>query len=295
MDICRKQNISPEIVNKYNRLKKEIEPHKKELSDMFSDLMINIGEGVKFFKEVGFTSGKLNIKRLVKKFGPYFANKKTLHNLSIDDMDVYDQKDFVMEPVIKPDVIRVSLLLDCSGSMDQAKRDEIQKISILLMESFEGAEDKINLTYKPKKKIQIDTQIIAYGTDSKTIKDFSKNDFKRYGTDTNIANKWEVVDQLDRSMGSTGSDQAWDEVLKIADDPDYMKEIQECKTKHLCIEVTDGGADYPERTKNIIEKLDEIGLINRGIQIMPSDSEQGTFQSIWGKSTDRGRIIKDIL
>jgi len=297
LKLCRENKIDPKTASEYRRLQTEIQPYKDEMAELFEKMMININESLVLTWERGFRRGKINLPDLIRKYGQFFADDKTISFLPFDELDAFDQKEYISRLTIRPEIIRARLLLDCSQSMNVAKREQVKKITILLMESFETAENKINRRYKMKKPVQIDTEVIAYGTQAKLIKEFAGDKGRNYGTDRALVDKLKTIEALNVDMNYTNTYLGWkiieDEIKK---DPEYAAKIRQGKIRDLAIDITDGGASQAGYIRRQVDGLEKKGMITRGIQIEPADYDRQIFKMIWNKDRKdkRGSEVKEL-
>ena len=300
---CQRHNIPEKVAADYRDLEKSIAGFKQELANVFAQMVNTISERIGTAWEEGFRSGRFNIKTFVKKYGKYM-DEKTIPFLRFDQLDTFDQKEFISKLTLFPDKMRVRLVIDGSGSMKEDNRIKAaRQVYVLLMEALHSAQLNVNNGLKKRslrlpREFVIDTQVWIFGDkgDAKVIKNFSEK--SKFNEEINRKEKLTGLLEIQPSFDATCDAEAWWQIFaELAESPEYIRELQSGKAKEIIFEITDGGSNKsyhdnvegPADTKAAIDKITELfpdsqtaGIVKAGIQIgEPQNDEKRAFKYIW--------------
>ncbi|MBT6573565.1 VWA domain-containing protein [Candidatus Falkowbacteria bacterium] len=304
---AEKHDIPEEKVHDYRQISHEIAKHKEELAQLFESICKNISRQIELAWEKYYRSGKLDVARLTKKYGPYFVDKKMLSFVQFDQLETYQQRAFIEKLSLKPDEFRIRFIVDCSGSMTLGdKTYKAKEVLVLFLESLATFEDKIDRMFKKfnmkQPPLRARTQIITFGDEG------GSEEVKKLRTERRINVEQERVDRLrgfagiHSDGGNTCDDEAWQKVKGTFWDGDSEK-IKKGELKDIAIEITDGGSTTAAETRSLLHQISNMGIVTRAIGVFDKDeegddyrsswrsSDLDTFDEVWGKD---GEVIHDV-
>ncbi len=322
--ICKEFTIDPTFAKEYRELEKSVDPYKKDLAQVFEKLMNNISQRITTFWLEGFTSGKFNVNKFVEKHGAALAAGRP-DLINWEHLDTYDQRDFLSRLTLFPDKIRVRLVLDGSNSMTDERILALKQLAVLFFSSLSSFEATMNLRFRLKNPMSVDTQVRMYGSAGKSaiVKDFAKekSDYR-----VELADRFRALAAMHNNYeGTCDAEPFWQIEKQIS--PEETAAIQQQKMKEFIWLVTDGGTrqvskegmknlsvdvpvmktvDYDgesveiamqamQDTRNAVGAVEAKGPIARGLQVGEPDAwEKATFDLIWGKAGERTPHPKDV-
>lgn len=328
--LCKMYDVDPRHAAEYRRMEASIEPYKAALAAVFERLIQSIEVRIIRFWEEGFRSGRFNVEHFVRKYGAEIAAG---HYAMIpwDALEVHDRREFERRLSLYPEKIRVRLRLDGSGSMSEERILALKQLCTLLLEGLSTFQETINLRFKLKSPLVVDTEIGMWGSpgSSKIVKPFSSE--KQYDPDRELVDRFRAYGEINSNYGGTcDAEPLWaisgDVSLEMTD------KLKTGRAKEFVFEVTDGGSNgvsgaglplvvgVPEHgpvefidedgtkkktdinvqaaqdTRNAVAAIEEKGVVARAFQVGEdvSDSDKATFQWIWGDAGERVRHPKDL-
>lgn len=291
-----------EIAEEYRQIEESVEPYIEDLARVFEQVMQSISQQITFFWEEGWRSGRFNIDRFIKKYAAYI--QEGAPPLSFDQLDVYDQRDFIKRLKLFPEKIKVRLVLDGSGSMTGDRIIALKQIAVLIIEALSAFEFSINFRFKLKNPIRIDTEIRMFGSrgNSKIIKPFSETE--NYNPTEERVNRLKAFQFIHSNYGDTCDAEAWWKINESLNKKlNYLEDLKKGRAREFVFEVTDGGSNQSTQinispaqdTRDAIEAVEKKGVVTRGFQIGDPDSEERMiFDRIWGEKGSRIDHLKDL-
>ena len=194
---------------------------------------------------------------------------------------------FAEKLVKRPELIRVRLVGDLSGSMDQEKRHVLKQTFVLLMSSLREFNTYLNLTrQQTKSKLEVDTEAWVFGSDTQRIKELRGRGSARLANER--ATSMQILDKLDYDLGWTYDEKPLEAIEKTLTQPDRHA-IQKQKTLEIIFEITDGGSSAPKKTRSVVDRLTGLGVVVRAFQIGQVDqSERQVFDEVWNQDRAAG-------
>ncbi len=279
--------LEKSVVDEYERLRKKLEPYRRELSRVFEQVMENIAEKISQEWIRYARKGKFNPESFIDKYGELLASGR-IDSIPFDKLDVYDRQEFTRKLILFPNRIRFRLIGDGSGSMNGENIEEERKLCILIIEALKDFEYQTNLRFRMDKPFQVDTQVVMFGSEGRSTiaKDF---DSRSRGGDRQIE-RYRAVEKINASYGNTHDDEVWE---MIDEDIDYSQDLQEGKVMELCFEITDGASDTESVTRGAIDKVEKKGVKVLGF-LLGEDGKE-TFDKIWndGQKEARGFQVRE--
>jgi hypothetical protein len=285
---AQEKGLSKNDVEVYEILSKDVEPYKRQLAEVFKELMENIKERILMEWESGWKRGRFNIDNFIDKYGDLLVAGQ-VESIPWEKLDVYDQRSFTSKLSLFPNKIRFRLVIDSSGSMDSGdKRLEAKRLSVLMMEALKIFESEMNQKFRLKEEFYVDTQIICYGSEGNTevVKEFDSDNKE----DDKQVERWRAVKGIDIDRGTTVNDEAW---KMINNSINYEDELKNDKAMEFCFEITDGEVNSNEiakKSRSLVDSLTEKGVNVMGFLI--DSNESSKFDMIWNESTSEQRGFK---
>jgi hypothetical protein len=286
-----KNDIDRATWSDYRQHEQEVEPYLEDLSRVWRRVVYGSSTSVRQRMQGHFNTGtELDVQRAVDEFpriqqGEMFKTRVMKRMLS-EKVDIP-----------QPELIRVRLLGDVSGSMFQEGRIEaLKKCFVLLLSSLNEFNTYLDLTRSvTKSKLRVDTEAWSFGEYPRLIKPF----------DSAVANpdkKALLVSSFEdlrnaRGEGYTDDGSALEEVLRSLNPEDRQK-IVDKKIMELVFEITDGGSSDPYTARDAVDELIKAGVIVKSFQIgNPDSGDRRTFQDVWnrGRSEPAGEAIGNDL
>lgn len=287
--VCERHDADPKLAELYRELQQSVEPFKEQLANVFEDLMKTIDEKIRFFWVQGFRSGKLNIERFIYKYGAEIASEQ-YHLIPFDSLDVYDQKDLISRISILPNRFRFRLVGDGSGSMHGERIVALQQLTVLFEEAFASLEANMNQRFRLKEPVVCDTEVRMFGDVGRSVVVKPLMHGAR-DMESEMVSRWQALGQINSDYGMTYDAEAFDHISQSISTED-LEDIQKGRLVEFVVEVTDGGSQTAQETRDAVHQLSEKGIITRGLQIAePTDEERNIFDSVWG--TD-GAHVADV-
>lgn len=265
-------NMTPEqllkMKERYNKREAEIAPYLNEMTDLWNNIIYGKAKEIQHAIDGHFKSGsEIDIQEIVNQYPKIQSGK-------FEETKIFRKitnKEIISE---KPELIRVRLVGDMSGSMGDHKRYILQQAFTLIFSSL----DRFNLMLESersttKSKLRVETEGYVFGDYAKKVKDFST-------TDTMTANVT-TFSHLHNTIGVTNDASALEKINESITADDYEL-IQKGKIMDIVLEITDGGSTSEEESTNLVAKLHEKGVITRAFQIGDvNDNDRKIFNRVW--------------
>ena len=282
---CKRHNIEYSLLQKVREIEKEIEPYLKEMSQFWRKIVFGYSTERKLEWEGYYKFGtRLDIHKVIKEWP------------KIEKGDVFDvkvmKKRVVKEKLIhQPEVIRVRLVLDVSGSMDEERLKTLREITVLLGRSLQEFNHYLGLARETTgTKLVADLEEWIFESEAQKIKPLAGDDYRTRNWEKDEADFIKSIGYLFSSGGSTADFLALEEIEKSITDFD-IERIKQGKLLEILIEITDGGSDNPELTREIKNRLKEKGIIAKAFQIgEPTEGEIEAFKTTWENDGDGERV-----
>lgn len=321
--ICEEFDVDPKFAEEYRELSSSVEPYKKDLSQAFEAVMQTIQQRISTFWTEGFRSGRFNIERFIRKYGPDLATDR-VDLIPWEILDIYDQREIISKLVLWPDKLSLRVVLDGSTSMNAERILAVKQLAVLFVEALSTFESTINLRFRPKDPLIVATEIWMYGSNGQAIvvKPFAKDQPNPWAE---LADRFKAIGKINNGYGGTcEGEPLWSIASSIT--PEYEADLKKGKARDILFEVTDGETnevssagknlvkDLPEKepiihkgrsvvinkqaaqdSRNALAALEAKGVIPRAFQIGDlTEKEQATFNSVWGLNGTHTPHPKDV-
>ena len=281
---CKKHNISYETFRQYRKIEAEVAPYLDDLSKLWQRIIFGSMKIIERGMEGYFKDGtELDIPKVIEEFPKIQKGK-------LEETRIF--KKITQREVLikKPELIRLRLVGDMSGSMNSEKRHVLQQCFVLLLSSLREFNTYLNLTRsQTKTRLEADTETWIFGNEAKRIKKLRSG----AGYDDEQAETIKIFKRLQDSMGATYDNKALEAIFKSLT-PEDMEKIGQEKIMEMVFEITDGGSSSPDEARSSVDKLAESGVVIRAFQIgSVSKYEKEIFNSVWNKN--RGEKLGEIV
>ncbi len=287
-----KHNINPETLRQYRKIEAEVAPYLEDLSRLWQRIIFGSTKKIEKGMEGYFRTGtELDIGKVIEEWPK--IEKGKLEETRV--MKKMTQKEVLIR---KPELIRVRLVGDMSGSMDSEKLHALQQCFILLLSSLREFNTYLNLTRsQTKSKLETDTEAWIFGNSAEKVKKLRSES----GYDDEQAEIIKIFKKLENTIGLTYDNKALETIFDSLTPEDKEKIGQE-KIMEMVFEITDGGSSAPDAARKAVDKLSESGVIARAFQIGTVDeNEKKTFNNVWNKNREEklgeivGKKIENLL
>lgn len=263
------------------RIEKNIKSARKEMRKFWRGL---IGKSIEYRQAIIHRQkrGRLNIPEYSRQYPQVIESEQTGN---LRELEVYDRLGLEREIVDQPEQIDVSLLVDCSGSMDKQKIQAAKEAAALLMWSIKDFNDELEIA---NSKLRANTEVITFGSDFKTEKPFNYNK----SASDNDADIIKSISTIDNNRGGTDDESPLVAIGSTITSEDKVR-LQNKKLKKIIIEITDGSPDNPNATSTQVRKLAKEGVLMIGFQVGEvREGERQIFDAIWSNGDDNIKGIR---
>ncbi len=267
-------NIDPQSLENFRTIEREIEPYLEELSVLWRHIVLGSSTEMERGREGFFKTGELNVPKAIEEW-PKIAQRK------IEEVKVMERIVSKENKVKKPELIRVRLVGDASGSMDEEKRHVMQQVFVLILSSLREFNTYLNINrQRTNSKLQVDTEAWIFGSTTHKVKSF-------HGNGEMNKEKVEMVgvtQKLQVSLGYTFDHLPLGKIFESLSTQEKEAIVNE-KIMEIVFEVTDGGSSDPHSTRLAVDGLLGCGVIVKSFQIGRVESaENEAFNDVWNKS-----------
>ncbi len=293
---CEENKIEYSTLQKYREIEREIAPHLEELSRLWRHIIFGEHSETSRNLEGHYRTGtELDIPHLIT-HSPGVVSENPAVAVDAIERSRDMKRDIVTEHLVrKPELIRVRLVGDMSGSMIDAqfggkKQRVLQQCVVLILSSLREFNTYLNQTRRQtKSKLEVDTETWVFGSDAKKTKSLRGKNGMR-DEQVEIVRSFE---DLEINRGGTQDHQVFEKIDEELTSED-RKKIAENKILDIVLEITDGQSESPELTRKAVDSLLDAGMVARAFQIgQVSQSEREVFTSIWNgnRSENYGEVV----
>ncbi|QQR64505.1 hypothetical protein IPH92_02970 [Candidatus Kaiserbacteria bacterium] len=277
------RNIYQEL-RSLRRIEESILPYLNDLTELWQNIITGSSIEITHTRDSAHSSGfDLNIDSVIDNMGAIYAGQSSPR--------IYDKVITKESTVEKPEVIRVRLVVDKSGSMDdETKQNVLAKTLVLILRSLQQFNEMLNLTRgSTGSKLKVETQVLGF---SNTLSIIKKLDSESGEEDPTI----EILNTLKQSgaeNGNTYDHVALNHILETQDEVSKQR-IQQGKILDILFEITDGGSSDAGATQEAVKKMVEVGVHASAFQIgQVGRSEERAFNYAWNSDENekRGMVV----
>jgi hypothetical protein len=282
-EFLEQTKIPKHVFDSFKRIQEEVSPYLEELSQLWEKIIYGSTKGINYDIEGHFKEGEyLDIKKVVKDF-------PAISRGNFDAVKPYKKRVESMSAIEKPELIRIRLVGDTSGSMSGKKIEVLRKIFVLVLSSLFEFEKKLEaFRSQTKSKTRVSTEAWGFSDSSSLL--------KKQREDSGLEEQKSVIEAFERLVPTGGTVNS-NVLFNIADSlpPKEKTDVKEKKILDIVLEITDGVPDFRDigRTVEAIKKLDDQGQIIRSFYIGDDPYEMETFNQIWNFDSDnqKGEIV----
>lgn len=295
-----------EVIKKYQELEKLLAPYAERMAQNWLEIVKNIANRIEVTKDKYYRSGKMDIKKLQKYFPEIEFGRE------VDQKLIYER---VIEKIIvelRPKMLRLSLLLDDSGSMS-GKIDNIRMAVMLLNSSLRSfrilfrdmLRNTLGSYYHKKLDVVCDTEMRIFGQWTKRIKDFQVKDFK-FLEDENlplpeIDPEQETIDTLlafqkiTANQGDTMDGRMWEDVLLSRDNKKLQELLKNNHITEAIFQVSDGQIKQIERALPAIQALKQFHIAVGALAIGGDEAFNELVKRHGTENVERANDVEEIV
>lgn len=264
------------------QVEESIIPYLDSLTELWQNIIAGNSSAIDYAKDSSHASGtELNIGSVIDSMGAIYARQSAPR--------IYDKITTKETMVQKPEVIRIRLVVDKSGSMrDDLKQKVLAQTLVLILRSLQQFNEMLNLTRgSTGSKLKVETQVLGFSSGFSVIKKFESETSEDDPT-------LDILNTLKLSVyesGYTHDYLALNHVINTQDDVSVQR-IRQGKVLDLLFEITDGGSSNEESSKEAVSKLDEAGIYANAFQIGKVDeSERRAFNNVWNAEGNKKGLV----
>ena len=175
--------------------------------------------------------------------------------------------------------------------MDEERLKTLREITVLLGRSLQEFNHYLGLARETTgTKLVADLEEWIFESKPQKIKPLAGDDYRTRNWEKDEADFIKSIGYLFSSGGTSADFLALEEIEKSVTDFD-IERIKQGKLLEILIEITDGGSDNPELTREIKNMLKEKGIIAKAFQIgEPTEGEIEAFKTTWENDGDGERV-----
>lgn len=274
-DWCAKNSVKPETLKQYRKIENEVAPYLEELSRLWQKIIFGstrkIERGMGGYFKIG---AELDVQKTIEKW-------PEIQRGNFEEAQIFKKMTQKEVLIKKPELIRVRLIGDMSGSMDSRKIHILQQCFVLLLSSLQEFNSYLNFERtRTKSKLEVDTEAWIFGDDTEQIKELRKG--------SNYTNEQiaiiKIFEKLQNTIGRTYDNKVLEKIFSSLSSDDKAK-IDQGKMMEIVLEVTDGGSSDVSGARSGVDNLSEAGVVTRAFQIgSVSEDEKKKFNQVWNNN-----------
>ncbi|MDP3696990.1 MAG: vWA domain-containing protein [Candidatus Taylorbacteria bacterium] len=273
-----KNSIPYELIHKFRNIEKEVAPYLQDLSELWQRIIFGSTKKTERGMVGYFPSGtEMSIPKVIDEWPK--IEKGQLEETRV--MRKMETKEILIK---NPELIRVRLVGDMSGSMNEAKRHVLEQCIVLLLSSLREFNTYLNLTRsRTKSNLEVDTEVWVFGDDAQKVKQLRSGPGQ--GMENDRVEAIKIFQHLQNTLGNTFDNKALEEIIKSLELD--KEKIEQGKIMEIVFEITDGGSSASDKTKTAVDSLIRINVIARAFQIgSVSDEEKEIFNKVWNEGRE---------
>ena len=255
-------------------VRKTIDPLREEMRKFWDSL---IGKAMEYELVTVHeqTKGRLYVPSVINHFADLENRTRSGDNTPLE---IYDQKVLEKNLVQKPERIEVSIVLDCSGSMNGERMQVARETTALLLYSLIDFNQKLRLTHATN--LQTDSEVLRFGSEGKVTKHFKKETGSDDADDKSICR---ALGKINSDLGGTCPSISLNYIRGNMTKDDERK-IKEEKLIKIVFVVTDGDSDW--NTPPVLKSLSQSGVFVVSF-LVGSDVDKDSFNNVWNNKANK--------
>ncbi len=269
---CKKKNINRETLKQFRKIEAEVASYLEDLSRLWRRIVFGSARETERDLEGYFKTGtELDVQKAIEEWPK--IEKGDIEKVRV--MKKMMSKEVLIQ---RPELIRVRLVGDVSGSMDAKKIHILQQCFVLLLSSLDEFNNYLNLDRgRTKSKLSVDTEAWTFSNVAERVKNLRS----KVGANEENVEIVKIFEKLMGSGGGTYDNQALKAIFESLTSEDKEKIAQE-KIMEIVFEITDGGSSAKNETLNAVDSLKTTGVIIRAFQIgNVNQNERQIFNEVW--------------
>lgn len=282
---CEKNDVDLQTLRNYHEVEAEVEPYLEELSLLWQKIIYGSSRKIERGMEGYFKDGsELDIQKAIEEW-------PRIEKGEFEEIRVFKKAVSKEMLVKKPELIRVRVSGDMSGSMDEEKRHILQQCFVLLLSSIKEFNTHLNFTRsQTKSKLEADSEAWIFGDEAQIVKKLRSES----GIGEEQIEIIKVFESLQNTIGKTCDNKPLEAIENSLSEEDKEK-IKQGKIMEIVFEITDGGSTDEKgnhnsaMAKKAVDNLYENGIIVRAFQIgKTNQEEQNIFNEVWNEDREEG-------
>lgn len=266
------------------RIKEEISRVRREMREFWKGL---IGKAVEYHSvtEHRQRRGRLDVDEFIRQYPQMIEAEQ---NCALKELHVYDRKGLERTIIDQPELIEVSLVVDCSGSMDGLRTHMAKQTTALLLYSLKDFNTELDRSRRrTHSELRADTQVICFGSDFAEVKPFDRTAMTNGASEANII---KCISAVNSGYGGTNDALPFSAIEEGITVNDRVR-MRDRKLMKIVFEITDGETSNPDMTAGVVRRLAEDGVIMVSFRIGDiSPSEERGFHHIWSGDSPRQNV-----
>jgi hypothetical protein len=256
-----------------------VAPYLADLSKLWQKIIFSSTKKIERGMEGHFKSGtELDVQKAIEKW-------PDIQKGDFEEARIFKKMTQKEVLIKRPELIRVRLIGDMSGSMNSAKTHILQQCFVLLLSSLQEFNSYLNLERsRTKSKLEVDTEAWIFGTETERVKKLREDS----GYNDEQIEIIKIFEKLKNTIGLTYDNKALENIFNSLSVDDKAK-IEQGKIMEIVLEITDGGSSDKNAARSAVDKFSENNIIIRAFQIgKTSDNERGLFNEVWNDGREEG-------
>jgi len=274
----KEHNISEDERKIVEKIRDSISAPRNEMKHFWKNI---IGNSIKYIRENTKyqTKGTLDVASVIDHFAD--INRGQLKNLPI-----YERATLRPEVIDFPELIEVTLIVDCSGSMSSGGKIEAsQKAAALLLYSLKDFNNELK---SMKRNTETDSQVYLYGSSYLETKKLGG----RKEPENSEAQIIKSISNISSDLGGNNEVSLLTKIEQSIND-DKKRSIKEGKVKKIIFLITDGFPDDTRGTRAKLQDISKTGTTVIGFQVgTDGDMDKRMFDEVWADHDGSVKGIK---
>lgn len=254
------ESLLTQLISDYDQVSEKMRPMIEKMAQSWIEVVKNISESIQISKEKYFSKGKIDYHKLQQNW------EEIQHGQDWESRLIHSQWLEKLKVDLNPKMIRLTLLLDNSGSMSKCKKSVLMA-SLLLVNSLRSlreifrAEMKqvLGQDYSSELDLICDIRICSWGSNTRELQAFNYPDLSFLEGQERPApldpqnEKIALIKAFAQMTYDEDTDDStmWDFILQQYQNSQIQQLIAENKVTDVIIQVTDGYIENPPPVNKI--------------------------------------------
>ena len=302
-------DITEEDIREYIALENKLAPMLEVMAQRWLEIINNIATKIEIFRDKYYFTGKIDLKKVQR----YLPEMEA--GLEVDQRRVFEQFIERIDSDVRPQMLRVGLLVDNSGSMENHVNEIRTSVMLLLgsLRSFRNLfRDRMKDILGPQHGAPIDvvcdSEIRLFDEHARLVMPFVHNDMSFIDAEASTRSFPEMNPMQEaintiisfkkiRPYGGTYDLESWKHIVAVRDNPDVRRYIKEKRMSDVVFQISDGGiGSDPEQSGILVKRLRDIGVKVAGFAIgADADSAAESLSARLGPNVIKANTPEEIV